>query len=119
MRQIEAKFKTAVIAGTVGPGIVGHLVYLSSGQLKGLLGGMAGAAEYEYLSKTPGKALAAMDAQSIGHVYFIVLMIISNIVYFDNTIDLSERVAQNYNHKNPSTAKPQEQTKPPAQPVKK
>lgn len=82
VRQIEAKFGTPVVAGTVGPGIVGHLVFLSSGQLKGLLGGMAGAAEYEYLSKTPGKALAAMDAQSIGHVYFIILMVISNIVFF-------------------------------------
>ncbi len=56
IRQIEAKFGTPTIVGTVGPGIVGHLVFLSSGQLKGLLGGMAGAAEYEYLAKTPGKA---------------------------------------------------------------
>jgi len=82
VRQIEAKFGTPGLAGTVGPGVAGHMVYFASGQLKGMLGGMAGAAEYEYLAKVPGKALAAMDAQSIGHGYFIVLMILSNIVYF-------------------------------------
>jgi len=82
VRQVEAKFGTPVIAGTVGPGIVGHLVFLASGQLRGMLGGMAGAAEYEYLARVPDKALAAMDAQSIGHVYFVALMIISNLAYF-------------------------------------
>jgi hypothetical protein len=82
VRQVEAKFGTPGLAGTVGPGVSGHMVYFASGQLKGMLGGMAGAAEYEFLAKTPGKALAAMDAQSIGHSYFIILMIVSNIVYF-------------------------------------
>lgn len=82
VRQIEAKFGTPGLAGTVGPGVPGHMVYFASGQLKGMLGGMAGAAEYEYLARVPGKALAAMDAQSIGHSYFILLMIISNLVYF-------------------------------------
>ena len=82
IRQVGAKFATPIIVGTVGPGTPLYMVYFSSGQLVGLLNGLAGAAEYESLAKVPGKALAAMDAQSVGHGYFIILMILSNIVYF-------------------------------------
>jgi hypothetical protein len=82
IRQVGAKFGTPIIVGTVGPGTPLYMVYFSSGQLVGLLNGLAGAAEYELLAKVPGKALAAMDAQSVGHGFFIILMILSNIVYF-------------------------------------
>lgn len=82
IRQVGARFGTPLLMGTVGPGTPLYMVYFSSGQLIGLLNGLAGAAEYEYLMGKPGKALAAMDAQSAGHAYFIVLMILSNIVYF-------------------------------------
>ncbi len=82
IRQVEANYGTPLVHGTVGPGVVMYLVFVASGQLRGLLGGMAGAAEYEYLAKVPGKALAAMDAQSAGHVYFIVLMVLGNIAFF-------------------------------------
>ncbi len=82
IRQVEGKHGTPLVHGTVGPGVSQYLVYVSSGQLRGLLGGMAGAAEYEFLAKAPGKALAAMDAQSVAHVYFIALMVISNVAFF-------------------------------------
>lgn len=82
IRQVEAKFGTPLIHGTVGPGVVMYLVFVAAGQLRGLLGGMAGAAEYEFLAQVPGKALAAMDAQSVGHVYFITLMVLGNIAFF-------------------------------------
>ena len=39
--------------------------YIRSGQLKGFLGGLRGAAEYEQLVGYPGQGLAGMDAQSM------------------------------------------------------
>lgn len=82
LRQVEAKYKTPTIVGIVAVGITLYGPYQASGQLKGLLLGQAGAAEYELLCNRPGKGVAAMDAQSIGHVYLILLIVISNILYF-------------------------------------
>ncbi len=56
--------------------------YIRSGQLTGYLGGMRGAAEYERLVGAPGKGLAGMDSQSLGHILVILLIILGNIGYF-------------------------------------
>jgi hypothetical protein len=56
--------------------------FLQSGQLAGLLVGMRCGAEYEIMSKAPGPAVAAMDAQSMGHLLIIVFIIFGNIAYF-------------------------------------
>ena len=54
---------------------------VQAGQLKGLLKGMRGAAEYEVLIKKPGTASAGMDAQSLTHLLIIAFVIIGNIQY--------------------------------------
>lgn len=56
--------------------------YIRSGQLKGYLGGLRGAAEYEQLVKAPGKGLAGMDSQSLGHMTVIIFLILGNLGYF-------------------------------------
>ncbi|HHY45371.1 MAG TPA: hypothetical protein GX512_06650 [Firmicutes bacterium] len=56
--------------------------YIRSGQLKGFLGGLRGAAEYEQLVGVPGAGLAGMDAQSLGHITVIVFLILGNVGYF-------------------------------------
>jgi hypothetical protein len=53
---------------------------MQSGQLKGLLGGMAGAAEYEKLRGEKGKATKGMDAQSLAHAFIALCIIAGNIV---------------------------------------
>ncbi len=53
------------------------------GQLKGLVGGMKGAAEYENLiGDKQGLATKGMDAQSAAHILIILFIIIGNIAYF-------------------------------------
>jgi len=69
---------TAVMATDLYP-------YLQSGQLVGLINGLKGAAEYEYLmgldpSEAPG--MLGMSAQSIAHLLIIVLVIAGNVAYF-------------------------------------
>lgn len=56
--------------------------YLQSGQMNGLIGGLAGAAEYETLVDTPAKATAGMGAQSTVHLIIILFIILGNTMYF-------------------------------------
>jgi hypothetical protein len=48
----------------------------------GYIGGLRGAAEYEYLVVRPGSAIAAMDAQLLAHVVIILFIVLGNFVYF-------------------------------------
>ena len=53
------------------------------GQLKGLVGGLKGAAEYESLiNDKKGLATGGMDAQSAAHIVIILFIILGNIAYF-------------------------------------
>lgn len=56
--------------------------YVNSGQLAGILAGLRGGAEYELLMKQPALGLAAMDAQSIGHLLFIFFIALANLAHF-------------------------------------
>ncbi len=76
--------------------------YVESGQLKGILAGMPGAAEYEKMvydfmvneqinnnsfinpqgNIVKGKAYARMSAQSVAHLLMVVFIVIGNIAYY-------------------------------------
>jgi len=56
--------------------------YVNSGQIKGILAGMPGAAEYEALIKQPGIGTSGMDAQSIAHVVIVLFIIFGNVAYY-------------------------------------
>ena len=74
--------------------------YVESGQIRGILAGMPGAAEYEqmvfkylnniedskYLNKDiqviPGKATSRMSAQSIAHLLMVIFIVLGNISYY-------------------------------------
>ena len=66
---------TAVIAPDLFP-------FLQSKQLVGLIGGLAGAAEYESLVKRPDSATDGMRPQSITHIVIIAFIALGNIMYF-------------------------------------
>lgn len=56
--------------------------YYQSGQIFGIIGGMKGAAEYEYLCKNPGTAMEAMKVQVFAHAVIILFIIIGNAAFF-------------------------------------
>ena len=67
--------------------------YVESGQIRGILAGMPGAAEYEqmvfkYLIESknipvpPGKATSRMSAQSIAHLLMVIFILFGNISYY-------------------------------------
>ncbi len=56
--------------------------YLSSGQMYAMVGGLRGAAEYEKLLAVGGGGERGMLAQTVSHLYVIVLIIAGNVAYF-------------------------------------
>lgn len=68
---------TAVQAPQVYP-------YLNSGQLLGLVGGMTGAAEFEFLTGKLGKAQTFILSQTFAHLVVIAFIITGNVAYFQS-----------------------------------
>ncbi len=54
--------------------------FIHSGQLAGMLIGLRGAAEYENLMRSPGRAVM-VDAQSMGHMLLILFILFANVAY--------------------------------------
>lgn len=81
----QSKFAFKLGTGVTAVSAADTYPYLGSGQLVGVFAGMKGAAEYEtalYKSKyklTRRDATKAMDAQSLGHFFIMVFIIIGNI----------------------------------------
>ncbi len=51
-------------------------------QLKGILGGMKGGAEFEILTGLPGRAVKYMTGQTFAHTIIVLFIIMANIAYF-------------------------------------
>ncbi|MCI0331524.1 MAG: hypothetical protein L0196_11385 [candidate division Zixibacteria bacterium] len=71
-----------MIAGNTAVQAPENYPYFRSGQLKGLLAGMKGAAEYETVAGQPGKGISFMGSQSVAHLVVILFVILGNIAYF-------------------------------------
>jgi hypothetical protein len=68
--------------GTTALQTTSERVFYSSGQYQGILAGLRGAAEYEFLLGQPGEAITGMDSQSAAHILVIVLITLGNLGYF-------------------------------------
>jgi hypothetical protein len=78
IRQVESIYGVPVTGGVTAVCIPTMMPYVMSGQCRGLLGGMRGAAEYELLVGVPGAAIGGMDAQSLSHLLIIVAIALGN-----------------------------------------
>lgn len=74
--------KVKIVPLVVGVILTTIQPYFNAGQLAGIVAALSGAAEYETLAKAPGKGLSGMDAQSLGHLWVIFLVIIGNVAYY-------------------------------------
>lgn len=70
-----------MVTGVTGVEIAAQMPFYRGGQYEGILGGLRGAAEYEYLIGRPGRAIAGMDSQSAAHMLIFVLIILGNVGY--------------------------------------
>lgn len=74
------KYGVPVVGGVTAISQPGYGPYLQTGQLKGLIGGMKGAAEFESLVKEPGKGTSGIDALNLAHIMVLLLIFTSNII---------------------------------------
>jgi len=84
--------KIPMSTGVTSIQVTDILPYVENGQIRGILAGMPGAAEYESLveaalkemelSVKPGKASGMMAAQSVAHVIIVLFIILGNITYY-------------------------------------
>lgn len=82
VRTAGARYGVKIIVGSTGVTAPDLYPYLQSHQIEGLIGGLQGAAEYEYLIKQFGSAVLGMPAQSFAHGLIILFIILGNIGYF-------------------------------------
>ena len=75
------RYNEPIIVGCTGVNAPNLYQYLNSGQIKGIIGGLQGASEYETLIKRPGSATLGMPAQSAAHGLIILLLVIGNVGY--------------------------------------
>jgi hypothetical protein len=80
VQQVEARFHLPMVAGVTAVSAPEYYPYLQSHQLHGLLGGMAGAAEYEKARSETGSATRGMVAQSFAHYFVALCILLGNVV---------------------------------------
>ena len=81
VQQVASRYHLPMIAGVTAVSAPEYYPYLQAGQLKGLLGGMAGGAEYETLIGKPALATRGMDAQSLAHVFIALMILLGNLAF--------------------------------------
>ena len=82
VQQVQGRFNVRMVSGSTAVQAPEIYPYLQAGQVLGLLGGMAGAAEYEKSIDHPGPATKGMDAQSSAHLFVVFLILLGNAIYF-------------------------------------
>jgi hypothetical protein len=85
VQQVHSRFNIPMVAGVTAVSAPEYYPYLQSGQLLGLLGGMAGAAELEKARGEKDAATKGMDAQSLGHLFVALCIIAGNLVQWNRS----------------------------------
>jgi len=84
VQQVQDRYNMPMISACAGVSAPEYYPYYQAGQLKGLIGGLKASAEYETVLERKGFAVAAMDAQALGHYIIIGFIILGNALYLIN-----------------------------------
>lgn len=79
LQRIQGVYGTPMVQGCTAVVSPEQYPYLQSGQLKGLLSGIRGAAELETLIDFEGEGRTFMTSQSLAHLLIMALIIVGNI----------------------------------------
>ena len=75
------RYGLTVLTGLTAVYVADILPFYQSGQIKGVLGGLKGAAEYEKARGPPGSGTAGMRSQKVVHYMIILFIILGNFAY--------------------------------------
>lgn len=76
------RYGITVLAGLTAVYTADIQPFYQSGQIKGILGGLKGAAEYEARIGQPGDGLAGMRSQKVVHYMIIAFIVLGNFAFF-------------------------------------
>jgi len=79
VRQAVMAHGTPLIMGCTGVLAASNMTYVQGGQCKGILAGLAAAAQLEKLLGKKGTGTVGMDAQSIAHVLIVAFVLLGNV----------------------------------------
>lgn len=82
VRQVQSSFKTPIVGGYAAQFAPTYAPYFNSGQVKGFLAGLRGAAEYEILTGRPGQGSSGFGAVTFSMLAVVALVVLSNATYF-------------------------------------
>jgi len=82
LQQVQRRYNVKTLCGATGIMSPDLYSFYQSGQLKGMLAGLVGAAEYEILLNRPAMANAGLTIQSFVHLTIIILILAGNIAFF-------------------------------------
>ncbi len=77
-----ARYGQRMVSGNTAIQAIFIYPFFQSGQIKGFLGGLKGAAEYETLIERPAFGVRGMGSQSAGHILIVAAVILGNVGYF-------------------------------------
>jgi hypothetical protein len=77
----QDRFDIRLLSGAPAVSVPEYSAYYQSKQIRGMLTGIAGGAEYEALLGYPGLSTRAMDGISMGHLVIILFIILGNVFY--------------------------------------
>ena len=76
-----SRYGLTVLAGLTAVYVADIQPFYQSGQIRGIIGGLKGAAEYEKLLERPGDGTAGMRSQKVVHYTMIIFIVLGNIAY--------------------------------------
>lgn len=82
VQYVQTRYDLHMVAACTAVSITDLTPYVQTGQLEGLVGGLAAAAEYEALVGKKGSATAGADVLNIGYLVVIFAIIVGNVIFF-------------------------------------
>lgn len=78
---MAGEHKRPMATGCTSVNIPRYTTFIQSGQIKGMIGGLPGAAEYETLIDVKADGTAGMAPQTVAHLAIMIFIILGNLVY--------------------------------------
>lgn len=79
---VQSRYDLKMVGACTAVSTTDYTPYYQTGQLRGLVGGLAAAAQYEGLVGKPGLATKAADVLNASHLMVILAIIFGNVIYF-------------------------------------
>lgn len=82
VQQVQSRYNLRIVGACTAVSTTDLTPYYQAGQLLGLSGGLAAAAEYEAMVGKPGLATQAADVLNVSHLVVILAIVFGNFIYF-------------------------------------